>query len=38
MEAHPIRKFIDELFPKKEVEKRAQWAKFFIDEEYEDIE
>ena len=37
MDQHPIKTFMDRLFPDKQDEKRAAWANAFIDEEYNNI-
>ena len=38
MDQHPIKIFMDKLFPNKPEYKRAVWANKFIDEEYDDID
>ena len=38
MDQHPIKSFIDKLFPNEQEDKRVVWANKFIDEEYDDID
>lgn len=38
MDGHPIKIYIDQLFPTKPVDKRNAWAQYLIDQEYDTVE